>query len=159
MTVVPDNDSAEAKTVRHGRTKVIVFTMVVIVCCATYYKFQNWRAPYREDRALGAVIWRLADHRPADMTPKQWESAVAWTVNLHCNSLTFLAPADSIRQLRLEIESKLDNTDRSIDIETIHWIWDSYANLCPAGDRYQRFRKQMTDEIESGGGNWGIEIP
>jgi hypothetical protein len=105
------------------------------------------------------VIWQLADHRPADMTRKQWESAVSWTNNLDGNSLTFLAPAESLRKLRLEIKSRLDDTDRPVDMETIHWIWDSYARLCPAGERYQRFRKQMTDEIESGGGNWGIEIP
>ncbi len=153
MTVTPNNDYAETKTDRHLRVNAIAITTIAILCGAGYYKYQQWREPYREDLALHAVIRRLADHRPADMTPKQWESAVGWTNNLHCNSLTFLAPAESIRKLRLYIENKLAENENSIDIETIHLIWDLYANLCPAGKRYQRFRKLMTDEIESGGGN------
>ena len=124
-----------------------------------YFKYQQWREPYVEARLLNSVIWQLVDHRPPDMTPKQWESAVAWTNNLDCNSLTFLAPAESIRSLRLELEAKLKGTDRPVDMDTVNWIWDSYAELCHGGKRYQRFRGQMTDDIENGRVNWGIQIP
>ncbi len=104
MTAIPNNNYAETKTDRYLRVKTIAIMTIAILCGAAYYKYQQWREPYREDLALHEVIRRLADHRPVDMTPKQWESAVAWTNNLHCNSLTFLAPAESIRKLRLDIE-------------------------------------------------------
>ena len=93
------------------------------------------------------------------MTRKQWESAVAWTNNVHGNSQTYLAEVDAIRSLRLEIERKLEDTDGDVDMETIHWIWDSYARLCNGGKRYQRFRQQMIDDIANGNVNWGIPIP
>lgn len=153
--------SAEEPTTQRRTWRFWTFIVVALVAIGGFaiFKYQQWREPYRETRLLHDVIWRLADHRPPDMTQRQWESAVAWTNNLHCNSLTFLATADSIRSLRLELEKRLDDSDSSIDMDTIHWIWDSYAQLCRGGERYQRFRKQMTEEIEAGGGNWGISIP
>lgn len=158
MAATPNSDDSATKR-RAWRFRAVIVLTVAAACVFAYFKFEQWREPYREARLLNTVIWQLVDHRPPDMTPKQWESAVAWTNNLDCNSLTFLAPADSIRSLRLELETKLDSTSKPIDMGTINWIWDSYAKLCRGGERYQRFRKQMTDEIASGGGNWGIAIP
>lgn len=90
------------------------------------------------------------------MAPAEWESAVAWTINLHGNSLLFVqADASTIRTFREALESR---TKESVDMETINWIWDSYADLCHGGKRYQRFRKQMNDEIASGGGNWCLDV-
>ena len=60
--------------------------------------------------------------------------------------------------LRLEIEHKLDSGFEPIDMKTIHWIWDSYADLGHGGKRYQRFRQQMINEIEKGGGNHGFAV-
>ena len=137
------------------RFRLLLVAFVAAACFLGY----NWlKASGREDQRLNAVIWRLAGHCPANMTPLQWSSAVAWTNNLHCNSLAFQAPSESIRELRLEIEQKLDSGIEPIDMGTIHWIWDSYAAICDGGERYQRFRKQIIDEIEEGGRNYGFAI-
>ena len=111
---------------------------------------------FRESVKLRAVIESLAKRRPPNMEPRQWESAVAWTINLDANSLTYRADASSIRSLREQLELKLES---NIDMETITWIWDSYAELCTSGKRYQRFRQLMLDEIAAGGGNWSIDVP
>ena len=111
---------------------------------------------FRESVRLSDVIESLAKRRPPDMEPSQWERAVGWTINLDGNSLTHLADATAIRSLREQLERKLES---DVDMETIGWIWDSYAELCTSGKRYQRFRQRMLDEIAEGGGNWSIDAP
>ena len=49
-----------------------------------------------------------------------------------------------MRQFREELASKLEGP---VSMETIQWIWDSYAMLCRGGANYQRFRPVMMDEI------------
>jgi hypothetical protein len=99
----------------------------------------------------------LALRRPAELTPKQWESAVAWTGNLHANSLlSFEADGRTLRAFDGRLRAKLKG---NVDLATIHWIWKEYASLCPHGESYQRFHAQMMEEIEAGGGNWGMKIP
>ena len=91
------------------------------------------------------------------MTAKQWETAVAWTINLHGNSLLqFQASLSDITEFRMELTDRLRGP---VDMSTIEWIWDRFAALCPAGARYQRFRQIMLDEIARGGGNSGLTIP
>lgn len=80
------------------------------------------------------------------MTPQQWERAVAWTLNLHFNSLGW--QKDDVRKLQ-EFEDRFDaKLAGNVDMNTIHWIWDEYSRLCPYGARYQRFKPQMMEEIE-----------
>ena len=91
------------------------------------------------------------------MTARQWESAVAWTLNLHGNSLLqFQASLGDITEFRSELGDRLNGP---VDMSTINWIWDRYAGLCSGGENYQRFRPQMNDEILKGGANWGLAVP
>jgi hypothetical protein len=113
--------------------------------------------PRRQSDAIERRIRSLANRRPNDMSPRQWESAVAWTVNLHVNSLImFQADGEQIRKLDRRLVKKLAG---DVNLDTIHWIWDEYAEICSGGASYQRFRAQMEDEITRGGANWGLNVP
>ena len=122
----------------------------------TYAWHLNRLEASRESQKLRSLVEKLAYRRPPGFTPQQWESAVAFTMNLHAKSLTHLTDASSLHEVREELERKMD---LKVDLETIEWIWDSYAKLSHAGDNYQHFRRRMHEEIESGGGNWGIKVP
>jgi hypothetical protein len=126
--------------------------VAVIVTCT--FSYRQTTAPYREAEKIHVQILSLADRRPAEMTQSQWDSAVSWTNNLHANSLVWgFKNAAPIRSLRLQIESRLDGP---VTMDTIIWIWDQYAELCPLGARYQKWRKVMLEEIERGGRSGGL---
>jgi hypothetical protein len=116
---------------------------------------------YVEPRYYANAIQRrlesLVDRRPKEMSPRQWESAVAWTLNLHGNSLMrFQAKGAAIASFDERLAKKLAGP---VDMSTVHWIWDEYAGICRGGASYQRFRPMMLEEIEAGGGHWGMNIP
>jgi hypothetical protein len=94
------------------------------------------------------------------MTRGQWGSAVAWTLNLHGNSLLrFEADRSAITAFEKRLKGKLAGR---VDMQTIDWIWNEYANLCPHGASYQRFKPQMLEEINEVGPNddvWGMNVP
>lgn len=134
------------------RWRPIGLLIAVIVSCTLWYRHAT--APYREAEKIHVHILSLADRRPAEMTQSQWDSAVSWTNNLHANSLVWgYRNAPAIRSLRLQISSRLDGP---VTMDTIIWIWDQYAELCPLGARYQTWRKVMLEEIERGGRNGGL---
>jgi hypothetical protein len=135
---------------------------ILLAVCAVLFAAFGWfhRQMIEPRRASAAVEQRLkslAGRRPKDMTPRQWESAVAWTQNLHGNSLMFAqADGPTIRRFEGQLAKKLAG---DVNMETIHWIWDRYADICPGGANYQRFKPMMMEEIEQGGANWGMNIP
>jgi hypothetical protein len=111
----------------------------------------------RQSDAIERRIRTLVVRRPSDMSPPEWECAVAWTLNLHGNSLImFQAEGERIRKFDERLAKKLAG---DVNLDTIHWIWDEYAEICPGGASYQRFRARMDDEISRGGGNWGLNVP
>lgn len=114
--------------------------------------------PHRIGRQIEQQIDSLAKRRPAEMTKEQWTSAVAWTRNLHGNSLiSFQCDSATLSDFRDRLEERLAGP---VDMTTILWIWDEYARVCPGGAKYQRFRPMMLEEIEAGGGGWGdIGVP
>ncbi len=120
----------------------------VVVCALMAFVIWWPSESFRESVKLRDVIDSLAKRRPSDMEPGQWKIAVWWTSNLDGNSLTYRADASSIRSLREQLERRLEG---DVNMVTIEWIWDSYADLCPSGKRYQRFRQQMLDEIAAEG--------
>lgn len=117
-------------------------------------------APHRRADAVEELLRSLVSRRPSDMSRGQWGSAVAWTLNLHSNSLLmFEADGPTIGAFEDQLQAKLAG---DVDMQTIHWIWDEYANLCPHGASYQRFKPQMMEEIASigpGADPWGMHIP
>jgi hypothetical protein len=112
--------------------------------------------PMRRVALIERQIESLAARRPSNLTPRQWESAVAWTLNLHGNSLIrFQAETDEIVAFQQRLGKQLAGP---VDLTTIHWIWDEYAQVCPGGANYQRFREMMIEEIEAGGGDWSLKV-
>ncbi len=139
------------------RRLLIVITAIAVLLAGFAWFDEHYREPFRRNRLLREQLKGLALRRPPELTPKQWESAVAWTINLHGNSLLpFEADARTIRSFQQRLETKLQG---KVDLDTIHWIWNEYAGLCPHGKSYQRFHAQMMEEIEAGGSNWGITVP
>jgi hypothetical protein len=66
------------------------------------------------------------------------------------------ADGPTIRRFEGQLAKKLAG---DVNMETIHWIWNEYAEICPGGANYQRFKTVMMEEIEQGGANWGMNIP
>lgn len=114
--------------------------------------------PHRIGRQIEQQIDLLAKLRPPEMTREQWTSAVAWTRNLHGNSLiSFQCDSATLSDFRDRMAERFAGR---VDMSTILWIWDEYARACPGGANYQRFRPMMLEEIEVGGGGWGdINVP
>lgn len=135
----------------------VVLTLLAIVFAGYGYMERKFYAPRRWSDSVEQRIRSLALRCPRELSPRQWESAVAWTLNLHGNSLLpFQANAEQIRQFDQRLQKKLAG---KVDLTTTHWIWDEYAQLCPGGANYQRFRALMEEEIEAGGSNWNLQVP
>lgn len=129
------------------RRNVVYFALVMALGGGVIFWFQQWREPFRESEKMSNLIRSLESRRPTEVTPGKWECAVGWTCTLHANSLdAYQSDVTSMRQFREELSSKLDGP---VSMETIHWIWDSYAILCRGGANYQRrFRPQMMEAID-----------
>jgi hypothetical protein len=130
---------------------------LAIFFAAIGWLYRQHLEPHQQCLAVERQLQSLAMRRPVDLSPRQWESAVAWTLNLHGNSLLrFQAGGPAIRAFNQRLTRKLSG---DVNLTTIHWIWDQYAVLCPGGSNYQRFREQMDDEIKAGGADWGMNVP
>jgi hypothetical protein len=149
---------SSGSNVQFGICSLFVLLAVLGVMFAAYgWVHRRIVEPQQACEAVHKRLISLAGRRPKDMTPRQWESAVAWTSNLHGNSLMFAqADGPTIRRFDQQLAKKLAG---EVNMETIHWIWDEYAEICRGGANYQRFRPEMLNEIEQGGGNWGMKIP
>lgn len=131
--------------------------LIVAVPVVVALWFRQATEPYREAEKIHVLIMTLTNRRPENVTAKQWQSAVEWTNNLHCNGLVWdFKNGPAIRALRLSFERKLESP---VTMEAITWLWDQYAMLCPLGARYQQWRKVMLDEIDSAASNQGMAMP
>ncbi|TWT78594.1 hypothetical protein [Neorhodopirellula pilleata] len=136
-------DAREPTASRRRRWLRWVIAVAAITCGIVW--FRHVQEPYRETQKLHNLIQSLASRCPPDMEQTQWKIAVDWTNNLNGNSLVWgFKDGAAIRKHRQEIEARLQ---REVDMDTINWIWDRYAELCPAGSRYQQWRQVMLDEI------------
>lgn len=139
------------------RSLFIILGVLAVLFAGYGWFYRKFEEPLRHSDAVKRHLESLVNRRPHDMSPRQWESAVAWTLNLHGNSLImFQADGPTISKFEQRLAERLNG---DVNMETIHWIWDEYAKICPGGESYQRFRSQMIDEIESGGGNWLMNVP
>jgi hypothetical protein len=102
--------------------------------------------------AIRLRIGHLVLATPAGLDDGEWAAAVRWTDNLHGNSmLQFHATLSDLKQLEADIASRQKS---DVDMETIEWIWDRYAELTPSGQRYnERFRSTMYEHMESARAN------
>jgi hypothetical protein len=103
----------------------------------------------------------LAKKRPPNVSRKQWENVVAWTLNAHANCLTFHRniPPDEMVRFEAELKQRLAGP---VSLETIDWIWDEIVRLTPGGQRYSDdWRPTLPErlkEFEEGNISWGIEV-
>jgi len=141
--------TSSASALKYKRPITAVAGVLLITCAGLW--FRRIQEPYRETQKLHELIQSLANRRPDQLTQRQWQTAVDWTNNLNGNSLVWeFKDGPAIRTLRQQLETKLEG---EVNMDTIIWIWDRYAELCPAGARYQKWRKVMLDEIDNGGLN------
>ena len=139
---------AQKKILRMPSLAEIVIAVFTISAVGGYYYFSSMK-PRNHSENVDALIQSLADKRPADMTPAQWACAVEWTRSLHENSLLISQTSTwEIAAFERRLREKLTE---SVDMQTIDWIWEEYANAGPAGKGYQRFKSQMLKEIEAAG--------
>ena len=127
------------------------FVVIALIFGACRWLDQKFGEPGRRDSAILKTIDSLAYKRPPELTRGQWSVAVGWTHNLHCNSLLFTqGKLHDIRQFQAELEERVEG---DVSMETIHWIWDQYAELTECGQSYQRFREPMLQDMQTVGPN------
>jgi hypothetical protein len=86
------------------------------------------------DRVLGDIR-ALADKRPPDVTPGQWEFAVGWTDNLHGNCGCIRSTVEP--EWRDEFAAELERRSTGpVSLADIEWIWDEYAAHTEYGRKY-----------------------
>ena len=127
------------------RTLLVVMAVVALCCAAVVAVRQSIIGRVQVARKIEAMIDGLQRRQPKGLNAAQWRCMVDWTRNLHGNSL--IAHQTSSSQI-IGFETKLkDKLSGNVDAETIEWIWDEYAKVCPGGHRYQRFRVMVNEEL------------
>lgn len=144
----PESTSVRPEESRH-QFSLRPFLVVVTVLCVLLSCYVWFRKAVVEPREragqIKTIIDSLAAKCPSSITSDQWEIAMWWTHNLTGNSsLKEEAKLDDLRRFQNELEEK---SRGDVDMTTIFWIWDQHAKLTPAGERYQRFRQQMLDQM------------
>lgn len=157
----PAKSADEPRQFRFSLRGIFMVMLALAIPLAAYgWFYRQIQAPSIYSNRIEQKIRSLVQRRPADMTRGQWGSAVAWTLNLHGNSLVrFEADYSSIKAFDRRLEEKLRG---DVDMSTIHWIWDEYAKLTPHGASYQRFKEMMQEEIDGVGPNtdvWNMKVP
>ena len=103
--------------------------------------------PRRIRDQMQATIASLEKKCPPDMTQREWNVAVHWTLQLTGNTmLPGWADFDDMRRFQCELEVRAKG---KVDMDLVLWIWDEVAKIDPAGLRYkQKFRTIMLDEMQ-----------
>ena len=149
------------KPVQFGFRSLLAIVAILAGLFAGYgWLHRTVIAPSRHADEIERLLRSLVACRPADMTRGQWGCAVAWTLNLHSNSmLMFEADVSAIAAFEQRLKDRLAG---DVDMQTIDWIWTQYAQLCPHGASYQRLKPQMLEEIQTVGPRddpWGMNVP
>jgi hypothetical protein len=129
------------------RLLIVISVIAAVLACYVWFD-RTYREPLRRHEAIRQIIKDLRPRCPPDLTARQWESAVGWTLNLHANSLLFQADAQTIRKFEGRLRKKVVG---EVNLATIDWIWQEYAQVCRGGAQYQRFHEQMREEIAAVG--------
>lgn len=136
---------AQKKILRMPSLAEIAIAVFTISAVGGYYYFSSAK-PRNHFENIDGLIQSLADKRPSDMSPDQWACAVAWTSSLHAKSL--LLSQTSTLEIAAFEQRLREKLAEPVDMQTIDWIWEEYANAGPAGEGYQRFKPQMLKDIE-----------
>ena len=111
-----------------------------------------WRSDERHHRsdAIREMICSLVARKPEELSKGQWATVMGHTQNLHGNSVLHIADLKEIRRFERELKERILG---DVDMDTIHWIWDQYADLTTAGESYQHYRAIMLEEMKTVGPN------
>jgi hypothetical protein len=110
-------------------------------------------------RRVRAHIVALADKRPLEVSPGQWEFAVGWTINLHAN-----CGAAHTWVNRVEAGPFAEELERRsqgpVSLATIDWIWDEYVRMTEGGQSYSdKYRPTRSPDRElAQPGCFGIRV-
>lgn len=127
------------------RALLVTITLVAICLAAAVAVRESLVGRVSTARKLGTLIDGLYARRPPNLTASQWRCMVDWTHNLHGNSLiAFQTTTTQIMEFEARVDKKLSG---NVDADTIEWIWDEYAKVCPGGKNYQRFRLMVNEEL------------
>ncbi len=128
---------------RFGLKALLAAVAFFAFCCVAVQQSIVGRTHYA--RKLEAHIDGLYVKKPSGLNPAQWQCMVDWTRNLHGNSLiAFQTSTRDISAFEARIKKGVSG---EVDAATIEWIWDEYANVCPGGERYQRFRIMVNETL------------
>jgi hypothetical protein len=118
--------------------------LVLLLGWAVYPKWRDIIAP-----ALAHTRWydhvraslaSLRLRRSPDVSQKQWQYVVGWTLNAHANccAIREAVDLDAREEFSKQLDQKLAGT---VDMGTIDWIWDELEKISRLGSHYsERFR-------------------
>lgn len=113
--------------------KLVLLVSLAVVVGIRAYHLDSF---YREQRAGQGELVRLADRRPANVSPSDWECATSWAVNAYGNvCIPEYVSLDEMRRLRAELEARLRGP---VDLATVDWLWDRLGRTGPHGQDYRR---------------------
>ena len=154
---------AAARPFRFSLRSALLFVTLVGVLSGGFVALERYLSSRRRHSdQIEAMLDGLVMRRPKNVSRGSWNVAVGWTLNLHGNSLVpFQASDAEIRAFRDALRNRL--TADQVNVDTINWIWDEYAELTPAGRHYQRFRDVMKSQMDNVAPNhqvWaGVHVP
>lgn len=90
----------------------------------------------------------LADKRPSNVSRKQWDEVVSWTLNAESNTVSSHRWIPWAEMERFEAELKQRLEAPTVEMATIDWIWDEFARLAPSGQWYSdNFRPTLPERL------------
>lgn len=131
---------------RYRLKTLLAATAICAICLAAVVAIrQSVVGRVRYARRLEAQIESLRARQPGNLNAAQWNCLVDWTRNLHGNSLiAFQTSTGQIAAFESRVRRRLAGT---VDASTVEWLWDEYAEVCPGGLAYQRFRALANEEL------------
>ena len=142
---------------------IVVAAVLALIGGATAFWFLALGPIHEHLQWYGRVradLVALADKRPTDVSPGQWEFMVGWTINLHANSAAAKEWVDRGETWPFieELERRLKGP---VTVATIDWILDEYARITKGGRLYgERHRPTQSPDLRHvQPGVWGIRVP
>lgn len=112
-------------------TVACLIVMVVVVALSA----SNSLVYARHQKAGGDLIASLENHRPKDVSVKEWGCATFWMGIAFAN--VCYSPGhvtlSELKQLNDDLGTKLQG---SVDMQTVDWIWQRLAATGPHGAQY-----------------------
>lgn len=144
--------------------------LLAVVACLVAAGAAFWWGllePYQRNldfcEATRAELQTLAKKRPANLSRKQWNNVVAWTLNGHGDILCaerYGIPRAEMVRFEAELRRRLQGP---VDLATIDWIWDEFERLAPHNasiysPKWRPTSPEKLREFEEGNVTWSLII-